>query len=141
MDFKADKALFDIKVNETSKRFIKKIYPLVLVSFILACILSFLIIIVEVYGLVGRNYPLNDSFKEKFLFIYSVFNVIYSLASVVVNYFYFTFFRNLRISVINSDEDFYNRAFRYAYINAVIFTGSIVVTLIFVAINFTLRWS
>ena len=127
--------LFNIRVTEISKKYIRKLYSVGLVSFILNNSLTAIVISIAVYNIVGREALISGSIKETYFFIYPFYAIAYSALSVVANYFYFSFLRKIRHSVLNADEKSYNLSFKYAYINVLIFMISTILGLIFVILD------
>lgn len=123
--------LFHIRVNEVSKKYIRKLYPLGLASFVLGNILAVLFILSSIYQLSARSYSFDGSLKEIFYSIYPIYTIAYSSLGVIGNYFYFTFLKKMKQSILNADESSFNLSFKYVYINAVIFVTSTAIGLIF----------
>ena len=125
--------LFDIRVNEVSRKFIRKLYPLGLASFILNAIVAIIVISTSIFSLIDQNNPPATSIKEIFTYYgYSIYSIVYSALGIVANYYYFIFLRKLKRSVINSNEDTYNSSFRLAFINTMLFMIGSVIGFVFI---------
>jgi hypothetical protein len=123
--------LFEIRINETSKKIIRKIYPLISISFILNILLALIIICISIYSFREYDHSINGSPKRLYLFIYPFYSIVYSIIATVGGYFYFLFLKKLKWSVVNSDENAFNSSFKYVYRNAVLFLISLTMAFLF----------
>lgn len=127
--------LFDISINEISKKYIRKIYPIGVTSFVLNIIFTIIFISLSVYNIVSYGNMSKDTFKEVFYSFYPVYAIVYSVITLIGNYFYFIFLRGMKRCIQNSNEDGFNSSFRYAYLNTLIFCISIILSVIFVVLE------
>lgn len=127
--------LFDIKVTEVSKKYIRKIYPLGLAAFILGITFTLINILISIYFLRTQKGLFDNSFKGIFFSVYPFYSIVYSVLSIVGNYFYFTFLRKIKRSIINADEQSYNLSFKYAYINVLFYVVVMGLSMIIIALE------
>ncbi len=127
--------LFNIRLTEVSKKYIRRLYPIGLISFILNNILVVVVISISVYNISKHDSILTGSFKEVYFYIYPFYIIVYSVLGVFGNYFYFTFLRKIKQGVLNVDENSYNSSFKYVYINALLFMTSTILASIFVFLD------
>ena len=127
--------LFGIRVNETSKKFIRKTYPFILTSIIANTLLAIIIICIAGYNLLNRDNPSVTSLWEWFLLVYPVYIIVYTIIATTGAYYYFLYIKKMRQSISDSNEEAYNLSFKYVYRNAILFTISMILALIFSVIE------
>ena len=141
MDNDNDKNLFEIRIDEASKRFIRKIHPLVSISFIANVLLAVTIVCVSIYSLkIQRRIPV-DSIRGFYLRVYPVYTIIYTLIATAGGYYYFLYVKNLRKAVVLSDEGLFNKSFKYVYLNAIFFTIAMVMAFLFSVFQVLAIWA
>jgi len=141
MDNENDKDLFDIRINESAKRFIRKTHPLVSISFIANVLLAIVIISVSVYSLRIQGQREVDSIRGFYFFFYPIYTILYTIIATVGGYYYFLYMKNLKKAVINSNEDLFNASFKYVYVNAILFTISMVMAFLFAVFQVVAIWA
>lgn len=121
--------LFQLRLNSTGKNYILQIYRLsnfILIANTITCVIFNIYIIND---LVQANI---DNDLERFALpdlFYNAYIIVYNLINIISVYFYVRFTRVIRRSIELNDEHGMNHSFRYLYINAILFTISLVVSL------------
>ena len=123
--------LFEIKINEGTKKLIRKIYPLVSISFVINILLGIIYTSVSIYNF--REYPvtIDGTLLQWYLFLYPFYSIIHAIIAVIGGYYYYLFIKNMKQGVVNSDEDRFNSCFKYVYRNAMLFTVSIIMVFLY----------
>src|SRR5262245_23503458 len=115
MDNENETDLFEIRVNETSKKFVRKVYPLVSISFIVNILWAILIIGLSVSSFINY-FSLKLSGGNIYFFIITpVFSIVHSIIAILGGYYYFLFIKKMKQGINNSDGEAYNLAFKYVY--------------------------
>lgn len=121
MDNQSETILFEIKVNEAAKKFIRKAYPAVSVAFWVNILLALTFICVSVYRISTFSPPGTNDTAEFYFFIAPTYFIIHTLIAITAAYFYFVYIKRIKKDVLNSDENVYNAPFGPLYLDAVLF--------------------
>jgi len=131
MDNENDKTLFEVKINETSKKLILKIYPLVFLGFIATVFLSAILIWISSYSISKYGRTAGGSIQQWHFFLSPFYSIFYSILGIIGGYFYFLSIKLMKKAATNSDETIFNLAFKYLYFNTILFTITIFISLLF----------
>ena len=123
--------LFEIKINEGSKRFIRKAYPLVSISFLINSLLCVVFVCLSIYSLIEYRRTDDGTLLQWYLFLYPFYTIMHAIIATVGVYYYFLFNRRMKQSIINSDEVAFNSSFKYLYRNVVLFIISLIMAFLF----------
>jgi len=127
MENETNKDIFEIKLNETGKRYIQKFSSLGSIILIINVFVTLIIIGLEIYSLArDNNTKTITSPKEAYFLIYPYYSICYSIVALAGLYYYVLFFKKIKNSVTNSDELRFNLSFKYLYRNALIFLISMI---------------
>jgi hypothetical protein len=127
--------LFEMRVNETSKKIIWKTYPLISITIIVNILLSLILIFISAYSLRHRDATAIDSLWDWYLLVYPFYMIVYTIIATVGGYYYFLFIKKMRKALIDSDEQGYNLSFMYVYRNVVLFMISMIMAFLFSVIE------
>lgn len=127
--------LFEIRVNETSKKIIRRIYPLISITIIVNILLSLILVFISAYSLRRREATAINSLWDWYLLVYPFYMIVYTIIATLGGYFYFLFIKRMRKAVINADEQAYNLSFKYVYRNVILFMISMIMALLFSVIE------
>jgi hypothetical protein len=123
--------LFDIKIDETGIYYIRKLFRLTVIIYIILSLLTAYYLLSEIIVIVERS-GMNVSDRLSF-FRVKILPFLY-LASTLGNfigvYYYVRFYRSLFKSINRHDQAGFNRSFKYAFRNSIVFIGVMLISLI-----------
>ena len=125
MENETNPNIFEIRINETGKKYIHKFYRLGTSIFVINIILNLVFLVTEIYNLVEiLSQP--DADENLYLIIFPVFYIIYTVFAFLGVYYYVIFSRKINAGIVNYNEFGLNLSFRYLYLNALIFLISMI---------------
>jgi len=139
-DDQASSNLFQLRLNNTGKDYIQRFYRLgnfILIANTITCILFNLYIGYDMLQAVKYE-PGEESLSLPDL-LYSGYSMIFNFINIVSVYFYVRFTKKIKASLELNDEHGMNLSFRYFYINALLFTISLILSLVSEVIYFMIR--
>ena len=135
MESESHEDLFDIRVNETGKRYIQKFYSLATLIFILNLVVALIFITIEIDRIIKiGNFKYANSLSplRKWYFIIAPYFIIFHTMFGVLGLYYYVFFsKKIKKSLKDIDEKGFNSSFRYLYLNSLILVISLVAGFLF----------
>jgi hypothetical protein len=129
MDTESHKDLFEIRVNETGKRYLLKFYSFATIIFILNLVVASAFIVIQFDRIIkSGNFKYGDSLSPltKWYFIVAPFFIIvHTIIGVLGLYYYVFFSKKIKESLRDNDEQQFNLSFQYLYINSLILVISL----------------
>ena len=130
MALEQEPCLFEIRVNENGKSYIRKFWKLIVFGLILFS-LTFIIGLYMSARYIFLSYANTDLAKIPLtLRVTYYFSTLTSIVNLVAIIFYARFANLLRLGLTKNDEQMFNRAFRYLSQNALLFIVTMVMTLL-----------
>ena len=140
MESQPESSLFEIRVNETGKIYIRKFLRLIvpgLIFFLLTFIISlcmsvkYILLSYDNTGLGKIPLSLRASYS---------FSGLTSIVNLLAIIFYMRFAKALKNGLAKNDEQLFNRSFRYLSTNALLFLVTMIMTLLIWCWSFAGGW-
>lgn len=117
--------LFEIKIDETGKAYIRRLVKIAIACFIFSMIWGSIVIMWSIRdAYLYRDYEVSG--KNTF-FLYRMqpyIVIVLNILMVLGNYFYVKFFRRLKSGIDTNDSALFNKAFTHLITNAFLFIVS-----------------
>jgi len=139
-DDQASSNLFQLRLNNTGKDYIQRFYRLgnfIFVANTITCIIFNFYIGYDILQAMTSE-PGEESLSLPYL-LYSGYSMIFNFINIVSVYFYVRFTKKIKASIELNDEHGMNLSFRYFYSNALLFTISLILSLVSEVIYFMIR--
>src|SRR5687768_16084936 len=132
--------LSQLRLNNTGKNYIQRFYRLgnfILIANTITCIIFNFYIGYDILQAMTSE-PGEESLSLPYL-LYSGYSMIFNFINIVSVYFYVRFTKKIKASIELNDEHGMNLSFRYFYSNALLFTISLILSLVSEVIYFMIR--